>query len=162
MRRLPRPSVPVLVYLLVAMTVAGLIFSLGLLLHRQSQAAAQDQIVLEELQEQNATIKDLLERQARNDADRQRLIDQAVADIAAEQYRALVAHDRQTEQALNRALDLLGVLDQDVTAPPQPAAVIPAPAPAPAPFVGPRPHPTAAPAPPPACEKAGRSGRCKK
>lgn len=169
MRR-PRLSMPVLIYLIVALAVG----MLGLLLARQSEASQQNRAVLIELQEQNDIIRGLLERQNEDAATRQALIDEAVAAIAAEQYRALVAHDRRTEEALNRAL---GLLDREVNSPAnkeQPRVVIPAPQPPPtrAPFVGPRPpRParTAAPAPQPApaprpspCEQRGKSGKCRK
>lgn len=97
MRR-PRLSAPVLIYLLVAIAVG----MLALLLQRQAGMAQQNRAVLMELREQNDALRVLLERQSSNDATRQQLIDEAVAAIAAEQYRALVAHDRRTEELLRR------------------------------------------------------------
>lgn len=163
-----------LVYLLVALAFAALAVSLGVLLHRQGQAAAQNAHVLMELREQNDTIKGLLERQNENEASRQRLIDEAVAAIAAEQYRALVAHDQSVKDYLEKAL---GLLDREVNSPAnkeQPRLIIPPPmrtsspapqvgprVPRPAPAVAPQPQPAPAPKPSP-CEQRGKSGKCKR
>lgn len=132
-------------------------------------------VVALENRDQGRQIAQLLERQERNDAEeaaedaaRQGLIDDAVGRIAAEQYRALVAHDRRVEALLRRNTVLL---DSEVNAPrnqERQVAPIPPPipppitaAPAPRPKVGP---PTgAAPAPAPApCETRGKSGKCRK
>jgi hypothetical protein len=158
-------SAPVLIYLLVALAVGFL----ALLLDRQAETSRQNRAVLMELREQNDAIRDLLDRQARNDASRQQLIDAAVAQIAAEQYRALVAHDRRTEELLRRNLRLL---DREVNGPAnqerQAVTVIPRPAPAPqaaqAPF-GPSTGIAPAPAPrpqPASCRPRGKSGKCKR
>jgi hypothetical protein len=122
---------------------------------------------------QTIAIKTLVQRQASNDATRQQLIDEAVAQIAAEQYRALVAHDRRTEELLRRNLRLL---NQEVNSPANrervlvpiplpPAAGTPAaPAPAPVgPATGAQPEPAPQPAPAPApCQQRGKSGKCRK
>lgn len=177
MRRLPRPrlTVPVLVYLLVAAAIAALAVSLGVLLHRQAEAATQTAQVLTEVRQQNDAIKELLERQNENEANRQQLIDEAVTAIAAEQYRALVAHDRRTEELLRRNSQLL---EREVNSPAnmenQPITVIPAPQrmAVPVPRVGPvvprtapapKPAPQTAPAPHPSpCQPRGKSGKCKR
>lgn len=141
-----------------------------------------------EANQQTLVVRQLLERQVANDADRQRLIDEAVSAIAAEQYRALVAHDRRTEELLRRNGRLL---EREVNSPAnmenQPVTVIPAPMlrvaprPAPAPQVAPAPKsapaprvgpptgatPTPAPSPKPQpqpspCKPRGKSGKCKR
>lgn len=170
MRRLSIPRIPVavLAYLLIALAVAGLAGSLGVLLHRQGQAEQQNREVLAELREQNETIQSLLERQAANDADRQRLIDDAVSAIAAEQRRALVAHDHSVKEYLERLLrrtDGLRTRPSVLVIPPLPARAAPAPQvgpaiPRPAPQLAPAPRP--APAPPPPCQPRGKSGKCKR
>lgn len=178
---MPRVSLAVLVYLLIAAALGALIVSMTLLFQRQSDQAKQTAQVLAEVRQQNETIKDLLQRQNQNDAQRQQLIDDAVAQIAAEQYRALVAHDRRTEDLLRRNGRLL---EREVNNPAnmenQPVTVIPMPQrmAVPAPRVGPavpqtspapKPTPQTAPAPQPApspkpsaCQPRGKSGKCKR
>lgn len=135
-----------------------------------------------EAAEQTRTIKTLVQRQTATDAERQQLIDEAVSRIAAEQYRALVAHDRRVEELIRRNLRLT---EQEVNNPRnQESAVRPGPAPIPAPApvprppsrtepapvgpptgVQPQPAPAPAPAPQPApqpCEPRGKSGKCKR
>lgn len=155
MRR-PRVSVPVLVYLVVAFAVAG---CFALLLERQSQAAQQNRAVLLELGEQNAQITSLLERQASNDKSRQQLIDDAVSAIAAEQYRALVAHDRRTEELLRRNTAAVGRVAA-VRQPPLPAIPRPTPNGPAAAAVAVGPATGLQPAAP--CRTNGRSGKCRK
>lgn len=168
MRRpsLPAVSAPVLVYLLVATALAALVISITMLFQRQGEQAQQTAQVLTEVREQNETIKDLLERQAQADATRQQLIDEAVARIAAEQYRALVAHDRRMEDLIRRNGRLL---DREVNGPAtqesRSVVVIPRPAPAPqrtVPRVGPSTGVAPAPAPKPVCRQRGKSGKCRK
>lgn len=127
-----------------------------------------------EAERQSVAIRELVERQAVNDADRQRIIDEAVGRIAAEQYRALVAHDNRIEALLQRTLGLVnqevnGPRNQEMraVAPLLPPALAPnsppvrTATPKAGPPTGVAPAPAPAPAPPP-CEKAGRSDRCKK
>lgn len=162
MRR-PRLALPVLIYLMVALAVG----MLALLLARQAETSQQNRAVLMELQEQNDTIQALLERQTRNDSTRQQLIDDAVARIAAEQYRALVAHDRRAEELLRRNPRLLEV-NAPANQEQRPVVVIPRPAPAratpppvgPSTGIAPAPHPK--PAPAPTCRPRGKSGKCKR
>lgn len=151
---------------LAGVTAAVLI---GLLLFTLVQVAN----VAEEAKNQTIAVRQILESEKRGEANRQRLINEAVAKIAAEQYRALVAHDRRTEQILRRNSRLL---DQEVNAPSnqedQAVAVIPVPRSQPAPptasaprtapvgpstGVGPAPQPAPAP-----CVQRGKSGKCKK
>lgn len=126
-----------------------------------------------EASEQNtASVKVLVEQQAANDRDRQRLIDQAVSAIAKEQYRALVAHDNSVKEYLERSLRLL---NQEVNSPANKerpvaqmresgmGAYIPVPEPLPAPAaVAPAPQPTSAPPAAPPCQPRGKSGKCKR
>lgn len=145
-----------LVGLLVVIVLASLalVIVIGLEIREQGRAA----------EKQSAQIEALLDRQATNDASRQQLIDDAVARIAAEQYRALVAHDNRVTELLRRNTRLI---DQEVNGPrnqeqralppiPRPAAAPPSAA-APAPRVGP---PTGVqPAP---CQVRGKSGKCRR
>lgn len=128
-------------------------------------------------------VRALLRVEQEQNANRQAVIDRAVAQIAAEQYRALVAHDQRTEALLKRInrgvqSELNDPTNREDIAPdmPLPAApqappqVAPTPAPAPRPApapVGPptgvQPAPAPAPAPSPTpCEMRGKSGKCRK
>lgn len=155
MRRL---SVPVLLYLLVAAVVA---VSFGVLLDRMGQTAKQNRQVLTELRAQNTAIQSLLERQAEQDRGRERIVKDAVAAIAAEQRRALVAHDESVKRYLREAL---GLLDAEVNNPRNRERAVPSalvlPAPLPAPKAAPAPRPAPAPVPP--CQTRGKSGKCRR
>lgn len=119
----------------------------------------------QEAERQTGAIRELVESQTRNDATRQRLIDQAVSDIAAEQRRALVAHDHSVREYMRRALSLLdrevnGAANQERPRAPLPQLILP-PQQTRQPLVGPTAQPAPRPAPSP-CRQAGNSGRCKR
>lgn len=150
----------------VALGFLAMLLLLGYDLRKQQDQLAQ---LAEENKREAQVVAELLARQQESDRNRQRIINEAVAAIAAEQRRALVAHDHSVKDYLEKAL---GLLDREVNSPSnkeRPAMVLPLP---PGPFVGPRavptvqpqPQPTAAPAPkpPPPCEKRGNSGKCRK
>lgn len=162
--------------MLVGLLVGVVLASLALLV-AQSVTIRNNQKQLAQLAEENkaeaAVVADLLARQTEADRTRQQVINQAVAQIAAEQRRALVAHDESVKDYLRRAL---GLLDEEVNSPMNrervipPALRLPAPAPAPkpgavappkaAPKAAPAPRP--APAPTPPCEKRGNSRKCRR
>lgn len=154
---------------LAGVTAAVLIGLLMFALVKIGQIADDAKMSADNAATQTKAIAGLLKQEAEEDAGRQHLIDTAVAQIAAEQYRALVAHDRRTEELLRRNLRLL---DREVNAPAnqerQPVPMIPIPAPAPRPVlvgpptgVAPVPAPKPAPEPVP-CKGRGKSGKCKR
>lgn len=122
----------------------------------------------EESRDTAAKVEALLATEQADDAARQARINAAVKAIAAEQYRALVAHDARTEallKTINRGVDW----ELNAPANQENAQAVPAPlpttAPAPPP-VGPptgvQPAPAPVPAPAPTCEPRGKSGKCRK
>lgn len=119
-----------------------------------------------ETKAQAEVIKALLARQEAQDRTRQKIVNDAVGRIAAEQRRALVAHDNSVKDFLRQAL---GLLEEEVNEPRNQEGQRPRRT-----FIGPTasgtptaprtaaPAPRPAPAPSPACEQAGKSGRCKR
>lgn len=147
--------------LLATAAAAVLVLMVGWTMWQVTQIVDDGRGAAQESAEQTRVSRELLERMRRDDENRQRIIDEAVEEIAAEQYRALVAHDHSIRAFLEEALALL---DQEVNSPSnkEQSRVAPLP-PWPAePFVGPRAAPAQpAPAASP-CDIAGRSGKCKK
>ena len=153
-----------LVALLVLTALGALVYQTVVI--RDNQARTRQ--LVEVQQQQQRDVKAILARNARNDTDRAAVIDAAVAKIAAAQRKALFEHDARVEALLRRNLALTnaevnatGNQEQRSARPAPMQASTPANAVAPAPTATtPR---TAAPAQrPPPCEKAGKSGRCKK
>lgn len=155
--------------LLTALLVAVVLASLGLLILQSLTIRAnqkQIQALAADAKRESEITAQLLARQTEQDRNRQKLINDAVAQIAAEQRRALVAHDESVKDYLRRAL---GLLDEEVNSPRNRERVAPpalrlptvtAPKAAPKPKVAPAPRP--APAPTPPCEKRGKSGKCRR
>lgn len=129
------------------------------------QVATDAQASAVQAAEQTAVVREVLDRQDAEDSQRERIVAEAVAQIAAQQDEALAFHDASVKQYLEDALRLLDVevnlpANKERRAPilppslarPTPRTAAPAPAP--------RPAPQPAPAPP--CETAGKSDRCKR
>lgn len=103
--------------LLAGLLAAFVLASLGLIVVDLIEVRQQgDDAVLarEALGRQADQIEALLERQERADANRQTLIDSAVARIAASQTEALAAHDVRVQELLRESKLLL---DQELNSP---------------------------------------------
>lgn len=138
-----------LLVLLVLIVLASLV--LGLL------QGAKIQDLAEQNRAQAQQVALLLERQKAVDAERETVINRAIARIANEQRRALAAHDDRVELLLSRSLRLL---NEEVNAPAnrerRPLVFIgPTIPPAPAPTATPAPRP----APTPTCTQRGSKCR---
>jgi Tfp pilus assembly major pilin PilA len=102
-----------------------------------------------------AAVTEEAKKSAARDLDREADFDRAVEQIAAEQYRAMVAHDGRMRLTLK---DAMALLNAEVNAPAnreqRPHSISPFPARQPT-TVAPRP------APAPTCQARGNSGKCK-
>lgn len=165
----------------VALGSLVLLLLIGQDVREGQQITLENQRTIKQLAEQNAAdsliVASLLERQQQNDKNRQKLIADAVAQIAQEQRDALAEHDRSVKDFLGQTLSLV---DQEVNAPasqedapvvvpvPQPVVVMPPPAAPPPASPRPQQQPRAfaerlpIPPPPPPCDPLGKSGRCRK
>ena len=141
---------------LVALLVVIMLTSLALV-SWQGMTIRDSQRQIEQLVQEN---HDQTQRQNASEQARREELDAAVAVLTAEQRRALVAHDHSVREYLGEALRLL---DREVNAPANQERIAPLvlpPTQPRQPLVGPTVKPAPKSAPP--CEKAGRSGRCKK
>lgn len=149
--------------LIVLGALGGLVYQTVII--RESQGRTK--MLVEAQQQQQRDIQEILDRNARTDANRAKIIDDAVARIAEAQRLALAEHNARVEALLSHVLRISkaeadALLDERTDT--QRSMMTPAAAPTTTtPTTATPVARTVAPAPAPSpCATSGRSGRCKK
>ena len=152
-----------LVTLLVLASLGALVYQTVIIRDNQQRT----RMLVEGQQQQQQDVKAILARNARTDANRAKVVDDAVARIAEAQRVALAEHNARVENLLRRTLALTNA---EVNAPGNREGAVRSPLirsgpVTTAPTLLPRTTPTTIPRPVPApspCATAGRSDRCRK